>query len=78
MNVNTGHLIDFETYSEMLSAEEYTPVPKELQVAAEKKLAGKHEAVVSLTSGGKLSNWAKAQRRNKLAKQSRKRNRRRK
>lgn len=36
----------------------YTPVPDELLAAAERKLAGEDEAMVSLTSGGKLSRWA--------------------
>ena len=56
----------------------YTEVPKELETAAKKKLAGKAEAYVSLTSGGKLSKWAAKQRKakRKIAAESRKKNRR--
>lgn len=83
MNIDTGHLITDEMYREMQDFQQrgYASVPKELQPAAEKKLAGKNEAIVSLTSGGKLSKWASEQRknkrksRNKIAKQSRKQNR---
>lgn len=55
----------------------YTKVPKELETAAKKKLAGKDEAFVSLTSGGKLSKWAAKQRKDKkkAAKLSRRKNR---
>ena len=79
MNVNTGHLITSEMFQAMqeFQREEYTPVPKELHSSADKKLAGKSEAVVSLTSGGRLSKWASKQRKNKskVVKESRKRNR---
>ena len=86
MNINTNHLVTNERFQAMqeLQREEYTPVPKELEPAAAKKLAGKPEAMVSLTSGGKLSNWAGAQRKKnrksakeKMVKESRRRNRRR-
>jgi len=66
----------------------YLPVPKKLQTAAEKKLAGKDEAHVSLTSGGKLSKWAakkrkqgrvakarKQQHRKEMGQESKRRNR---
>lgn len=55
----------------------YEPVPKELESAAKKKLAGKDEAYVSLTSGGKLSKWAAKQRKakRKMQKESRRKNR---
>jgi len=55
----------------------YQSVPKELENAAEKKLAGKDEAHVSLTSGGRLSRWAakKRKHRRKMARESRRRNR---
>jgi len=43
----------------------FTPIPKELDKAAEKKLAGKDSVLVSLTSGGKLSRWAAAERKKK-------------
>ncbi len=54
----------------------YEPVPEELNVAAQKKLAGKDEAMVSLTSGGKLSKWAAKTRKEKRKAQraARKRN----
>jgi len=105
VNPDTGHLLkmDSELAKKLFGKPEttekamkkrmhalgYQPVPKELENAAEKKLAGKDEAYVSLTSGGKLSKWAarqrklkrkanarKAKNRAKMAKQSRKRNRR--
>lgn len=41
------------------------PVPEDLHNAAKKKLAGKKEAMVSLTSGGKLSKWAAMRRKEK-------------
>lgn len=55
----------------------YTEVPKELETAAKKKLAGKDEAYVSLTSGGKLSKWAAKERKGKrkMQKESRRKNR---
>lgn len=59
------------------------PLPHELEAAAKRVLKGKREGKVSLTSGGKLSKWAASQRktqkknkRRKIAKQSRKINRR--
>ena len=56
----------------------YVPVPPELNRAAKRKLAGKDEAYVSLTSGGELSKWAAKQRKakRKIAAESRKKNRR--
>lgn len=89
MNVNTGHLItganlkammDDRPLREMVDLfNQYTPVPEHLQKAAETKLAGKDEAIVSLTSGGKLSRWAAQERKKKkkqqMAKESRRRNR---
>ena len=62
--------------------EDLEPVPDELQAAAKRVLAGRPEAYVSKTSGGKLSRWASARRkersrqRAKMAKASRRRNRR--
>ena len=55
----------------------YEPVPEELRLAAERKLAGKDEAMVSLTSGGKLSKWAvkKRKAKRKMTSASRKGNR---
>lgn len=82
MNCNTGHLITSEMLQAMqnIKREEYVPVPQELEHAAVRKLDGKPEAMVSLTSGGKLSKWAGTQRkkskaRGKMAKESRRRNR---
>jgi len=54
---------------------EYVALPDNLQHAAKVKLNGKKEAFVSLTSGGKLSNWAKEKRKEKIATASRRRNR---
>ena len=58
MNPDTGHLIDERQFSqeelENLQGE-YQQVPNNLTGAVKKKLAGKREAKVSLTSGGKLS-----------------------
>jgi hypothetical protein len=67
MDIDTGHLIDSEKYAQekdlspkalkdLLAT--YTEVPPELSRAAKQKLAGKAEAHVSLTSGGKLSQFA--------------------
>ena len=63
----------------------YIPVPDELVHAAKVKLSGKKEAMVSLTSGGKLSKWAAEQRKERrsgskkqkrqMAKESKRRNR---
>lgn len=75
MNVDTGHLIALKLGQEV--PEGYTEVPEYLQSAAAKKLAGKPEAMVSLNSGGKLSSWAREQRKKKrkMVKESRRRNR---
>lgn len=79
MDVDTGHLILAERSGELhsLMKQGYKPVPEELNRAAKRKLAGKKEAYVSLTSGGKLSNWAAQKRkaRKKISRESRKRNR---
>lgn len=88
MHPGTGHLVSVETPDSQSRAERrqmeqelakkgYEPVPKELERAAQKKLAGKSEAMVSLTSGGKLSRWAADRRkvRNRMAKDSRRKNR---
>ena len=79
MNCNTGHLVTQEMMDVMDSHHrgEYTPVPENLNHAAIAKLAGKQEANVSLTSGGKLSRFAGQTRKQRrfMAKQSRKQNR---
>ncbi len=66
-----------EKFINKKNLQNYEPVPKELQTAAKMKLGGKDEAMVSLTSGGKLSRWASKKRKEKrkMAKQSRKQNR---
>lgn len=74
MNADTGHLINLGEND--IAPENYTPIPEELIIAARKKLNGKNETYVSLTSGGKLSNWAKEKRKKKVSKNSRKQNRR--
>jgi hypothetical protein len=58
----------------------YEPVPPELERAAYRKLTRESEAMISLTSGGKLSRWAARKRnerkvRNRMTKESRKKNR---
>ncbi len=40
-----------------------TPVPKKLSMAARRALHNKWKVTISRNSGGKLSNWAKKQRR---------------
>jgi len=75
MDCNTGHLV-----SDIMSVEEarrhlYQQIPESHLKAANKKLAGKKEAMVSLKSGGKLSklctNWRK---KNKLRRKQSKKN----
>lgn len=75
MNVNTGHLIAIQ--EGQVIPEGYIQVPTELQAAANRKLNGAREAMVSLGSGGKLSRWARGQRKTKrkMSKESRRRNR---
>ncbi len=81
MNSDTGHLVDTTGFSgeqiKQLSEQGYEEVPEVLKHAATRKLNGKKEEHVSLTSGGKLSKHAaklrKAKR--KKSKSSRKRNR---
>ena len=76
MNPNTGHLVDLDRNSTMSPPlDAYIDIPPELSRAARRKLAGKSEAMVSLTSGGKLSNWAKEKRKKKAADASKRRNR---
>ncbi len=67
MNPDTGHLVDLEKvdlekWDKTLEEAGYIPIPLDLQMAAQKKLAGKPEAFVSRNSGGKLSNFARKQR----------------
>lgn len=77
MNPMTGHLVsDINTIDDRFRAD-YAPVPDSLNRAARRKLAGRPEARVSLTSGGKLSKHAAEQRRakRKAEKAARARNR---
>lgn len=80
MNPYTGHLVKSLDMVPEIKAIEYEPVPRELERAVQKKLAGKSEATVSLTSGGRLSKWAAGKRserkaKNQMAKESRRKNR---
>lgn len=75
MNPATNHLIQLT--DGLALPEGYIPVPTELSKAAAAVLQGRPDTVVSKHSGGQLSRWAAAQRRarQKMAKQSRRRNR---
>jgi hypothetical protein len=75
MNPSTGHLIKLREGEPIPPG--YAYVPEDMVKAAAAKLAGQAEAVVSLTSGGKLSKWAaqKRKERRRAAKESRRRNR---
>jgi hypothetical protein len=70
MNVNTNEIVDTSKYDELqlkkLMDDGFIPVPLELQLAAQLKLKGEPSAMVSKTSGGKLSEWAKKIRYNQL------------
>jgi hypothetical protein len=75
MDTRTGHLMSGEAMERLRTLDKelaagYTEVPKRLSRAARRKLAGRDEATVSLTSGGKLSRWA-AHERAKAAKAKR-------
>jgi len=56
MNADTGHLVRLAQGAAMPAS--YKPIPPHLSLAANRKLAGRSEATVSLTSGGKLSRFA--------------------
>jgi hypothetical protein len=74
MDPHTGHLIELEPNQPL--PESYEIVLELLKRAARLKLAGKREASVSLTSGGKLSQFAKDKRRQQVnAKAGRRRRR---
>jgi hypothetical protein len=66
MDTGRNHLVSAEQLAALREAGEdvgaYQEVPTRLQRAALKKLAGRREAIVSKTSGGKLSKWAAAER----------------
>lgn len=80
MDVNTGHLVaDIDMVAE-LDRHKYTKVPKHLHPEAERALAGQHEVTVNPNTAANLAAWATNQRkksrtRAKLAKKSRKANR---
>lgn len=61
MDPNTGHLIELLPNESLPQG--YEPIPPELEHAARLKLANRRDAYVSLTSGGKLSQFAKDKRR---------------
>ena len=67
MNIDTGEVRRILGDAEMKQAtdEGFEPVPNELRDAADLKLAGNDSAMVSLTSGGKLSRWAASRRKKK-------------
>lgn len=75
MNVDTGELVRLKQGQAVVG--EFERVPPLLRAAAEKHLAGRDAAVVSLSSGGKLSKWARKRRKEKrkAAQQARRRNR---
>lgn len=87
MDTDSGRLFDPSKFTEqelvrILGSGKFVKLPADLEEAAKRKLNGKREATVSLTSGGKLSRFAsqdrakKRKQRRKIAKASRKRNRR--
>lgn len=73
MNPYTGHLYALNEGESPFA--DYEVVPQELERAAGMKLNGKSDAHVSLTSGGKLSNWAANKRKAKIAASSKRKNR---
>lgn len=79
MNCDTGELRKIANLEEMFEAEKegFTRIPEHLEEAANRKLHGSKKAFVSLTSGGKLSNFAAAERKKKrkMSKASRRKNR---
>lgn len=81
MNPNTGHLISLRGAMGAAMPSGYRELPAALQPAARLKLRGAREARVNLRSRSPLANWAaeqraKKKRRDKIAAQSRRRNRR--
>jgi hypothetical protein len=75
MNVDTGELIRLKQAQAVPGG--FEPIPRELQAAAKKHLAGRDSTIVSLSSGGKLSKWSRKHRKEKrkAAQESRRRNR---
>lgn len=76
MNPHTGHLIAAATVLALTQG--YEELPKRLQEAAKKELAGHTEARVDLRKGGPLQAWARKKRKAKIAAKSRRTNRSRK
>jgi hypothetical protein len=77
MNPNNNHLVaNVESINERIR-NEYDQIPEHLNRAARRKLAGRSEAFVSKTSGGKLSKHAAGLRKKKrqAAKAARRSNR---
>lgn len=75
MNCDTGHLV--RDFTPDLLDKGYIAIPKELEHAASCALHREDQTYISLTSGAKLSQWARKQRKHKkyMQKQSRKANR---
>jgi len=65
MDTSTGHLVRDIEFVPAEKRKDYTPVPRRLRRAAEKKLDGKDEAVVDLARRTQLAQWARADRRKK-------------
>lgn len=70
MRIDTGELRNIENLKEMVKAkaEGFEEVPEYLNKAAKLKLKGEKSAMVSLTSGGRLSRWAASKRKKKRQK----------
>jgi hypothetical protein len=80
MNTNTNELFDVNQMTEKeinSQMHKLTEVPEELQHAANVKLNGEKSAIVSKTSGGKLSKFAAKERlrKKKLNRKNQKKNR---
>ena len=71
MNPDTGELRDLATPEEMKKAlsEGFEVLPDDCKRAAQHKLKGQKSAMVSLSSGGKLSRWAASKRKKKKQKE---------
>lgn len=75
MAPNTGHVIDLAVHGK---PDGYQVLPDRLQGSARRFLDGRSSAYVSLDSGGKLSRFARSERkksRAQMARNSRRRNR---
>lgn len=77
MDCNSGRLVaDIDQVPKEIR-DQFTPVPKHLHAEALRRLAGQQEVIVSPAEQSRLSTWAakkraKARKKNKLAKRSRK------